>query len=280
MVRARLGAAVIATAAAAAFAAGCGGSAGSAARDTEQPAGRAVLHILFPDGFTRAQMAGRVDAVRGIAKRSRHVTMRATGPGYLAATRSSAVPGRFAGDGKRRPLEGFLFPAKYAFYADDPARRIVQLQLDAFRSNWSKLDLRYARSKNLTPYDVLIIASMIQGEVVAPEERRLVAAVIYNRLHLRMPLGIDATLRYGLHIPPTESITTSQLQSNSPYNTRKLRGLPPTPISNPGLAAMRAAAHPAKVPYLYFARKKDKRHHYFTADYQAFLRFLKANGYG
>jgi uncharacterized YceG family protein len=279
MVRARLAAAIVAAAAAVALVAGCGGSTGSAARDAEA-AGRPVLHILFPDGFTRAQMAGRVDAVREIAKRKRDVTMRATERGYLAATRSSTLPGRFAGDGKRRQLEGFLFPAKYAFYADDPARRIVQLQLDAFRSNWSKLDLRYARSKNLTPYDVLIIASMIQGEVVAPEERRLVAAVIYNRLHLRMPLGIDATLRYGLRIPPTESITKSQLRSNSPYNTRKLRGLPPTPISNPGLASMQAAAHPAKVPYLYFARKKDKRHHYFTADYQAFLRFLKANGYG
>jgi uncharacterized YceG family protein len=273
MVRPPLAAAAVALAAA--LLAGCGGS-GSAARE---PAPE-ILHILFVDGFTRAQMAERVGAVREIARRTRDVTMRATPKGYLAASRSSPLPGRLAGDGKRRSLEGLLFPAKYAFYANDRARRLVQLQLKAFRENWRKVDLSYARSKNLTPYDVLIIASMIQGEVVVPKERRLVAAVIYNRLRLGMPLGIDATLRYGLKIPPTKSITKAHLASNSPYNTRKLRGLPPTPISNPGLASMQAAAHPAKVPYLYFARKKDKRHHHFTADYDDFLRFLRANGYG
>ena len=80
-----------------------------------------------------------------------------------------------------------------------------------------------------------------------PAERKLVSAVIYNRLHARMPLGIDATLRYGLHIPPTQSILESQLQSDNPYNTRKTTGLPPTPITNPGLASIQAAAHPAHV---------------------------------
>jgi UPF0755 protein len=272
----RPGVVVAILAAAGVILAGCGGSS-SSATTTSAPE---VLKIIFPDGFTRAQMAERVAAVRGIAKRRRGVTMRATPTAYLAATRSSALPGRFAGDGKRRPLEGFLFPAVYDFYSNDTARRLVKLQLAAFHENWAKIDLGYARSKNLTPYDVLIIASMIQGEVVAPKERKLVAAVIYNRLRLRMPLGIDATLRYGLHIPPTRSISKADLASNSPYNTRKLRGLPPTPISNPGVASIQAAAHPARVPFLYFARKKDKRHHYFTASYDKFLRFLRANGYG
>jgi cell division protein YceG involved in septum cleavage len=276
MVRDRLVAAVATSACMAAVLAGCGGGAGS----TAAPSGPEILRIIFPDGFTRVQMAQRVGAVRGIARRTRGVTMRATPKGYLAATRSSPVPGQFSRDGKPRSLEGFLFPAGYEFYANDSARRLVALQLDTFRRNWARLDLRYARSKNLTPYDVLIIASMIQGEVAVAKERKLVAAVIYNRLRLRMPLGIDATLRYGLHIPPTRSITKAHLASNSPYNTRKLRGLPPTPISNPGLASLQAAAHPAKVPYLYFARKKDKKHHYFTASYDDFLRFLKANGYG
>ncbi len=252
--------------------AGCGGS----TADTRPP----VLHILFVDGFTRAQMAERVGAVRRIARQRRHVTMRATPAGYLAATASSPVPGRLAGDGKRRSLEGLLFPALYAFYANASARQLVQLQLAAFRRNWAKVDLSYARSKRLTPYDVLIIASMIQSEVAVPSERRLVAAVIYNRLRLDEPLGIDATLRYGLHIPPTQPITKADLASSSPYNTRKLRGLPPTPISNPGLASMQAAAHPANVPYLYYARKRNSRRHFFTASYQAFLRFLNANGYG
>jgi UPF0755 protein len=109
----------------------------------------------------------------------------------------------------------------------------VNGQLAAFRKSWAKVNMRYARSRNLTPYDVLIIASMVEEEVVAPEERRLVAAVIYNRLKAGMTLGIDATLRYGLGISPTESIRQSQLDSDNPYNTRKLAGLPPTPITNP-----------------------------------------------
>ena len=103
------------------------------------------------------------------------------------------------------------------------------------------MNLRYARSKNLTPYDVLIIASMIEKETVAPEERKLVAAVIYNRLRNRMPLGIDATIRYGLDVPGTEPLKKSDIESDNPYNTRRRLGLPPTPISNPGLASMRAA---------------------------------------
>jgi uncharacterized YceG family protein len=156
----------------------------------------------------------------------------------------------------------------------------VANQLDAFCQNWRRLNLGYARSKHLTPYDVLIIASMVEKETLSPDERQLVAAVIYNRLHARMPLGIDATLRYGLDISPTESIHESQLQSDSPYNTRKRLGLPPTPIANPGLASMQAAAHPARVNYLYFVRKPDKKHHFFTASYQAFQDYANAHGYG
>ena len=121
---------------------------------------------------------------------------------------------------------------------------------------------------------------MIEEETVVPAERKLVSAVIYNRLHARMPLGIDATLRYGLHIPPTQSILESQLQTDNPYNTRKTTGLPPTPITNPGLASIQAAAHPAHVDYLYFVRKPDKIHQYFTASAAAFAQYECAHGYG
>jgi cell division protein YceG involved in septum cleavage len=97
-----------------------------------------------------------------------------------------------------------------------------------------------------------------------------------------MPLGIDATLRYGLHIPPTESIHQSQLQTPNPYNTSALGGhfgLPPTPIGNPGLASLQAAAHPAKVNFLYFVRKPDKKHHFFTDSLDAFNAYKAAHGY-
>jgi uncharacterized YceG family protein len=236
------------------------------------------LHIVFPEGFTVREMAARVGAVRRIAKSERHVTPLLSSRGYAAsARRTSPAP---CLRGKRKSIEGFLFPATYEFFAQTTNAQLVQDQLAAFCENWNQVDLAYARRKNLTPYDVLIIASMIEKETLSPDERPLVSAVIYNRLHARMPLGIDATLRYGFNIPPTESIRQSQIDSHSPYNTRKIPGLTPTPIANPGLASMQAAAHPAKVKYLYFVRKPDKKHHFFTASYAAFKRYEAAHGYG
>ena len=236
------------------------------------------FHIVFPEGFTRRQMASRVSAVAGIARRERHVKPRLSSGGYLAATRRTRLPSCFKGGA--HGIEGFLFPATYEFFPKTTSARLVDDQLTAFCDNWRQVDLAYARRKRLTPYDVLIIASMVEKETLSPDERQLVSAVIYNRLHAGMPLGIDATLRYGLNIPPTESIHESQLASDSPYNTRKHTGLPPTPIANPGLASMQAAAHPAKVNYLYFVRKPDKKHHFFTASYAAFQRYAAAHGYG
>jgi uncharacterized YceG family protein len=177
-------------------------------------------------------------------------------------------------------MEGFLFPATYEFFPQTTSAQLVKDQLSAFCENWEQVDLAYAKSRNLTPYDVLVIASMVEKETLSPDERQLVSAVIYNRLRKGMPLGIDATLRYGLDIPATEAIRQSQLESESPYNTRKQLGLPPTPIANPGLASMQAAAHPAKVNYLYFVRKPDKKHHFFTASFEEFQNYANAHGYG
>jgi uncharacterized YceG family protein len=236
------------------------------------------FHVVFPEGFTLRQMADRVGVVRGIAARERHVKPLLSTRAYRAAVRRAGVPRCFRG--RPRSLEGFLFPATYEFFKATTSAQLVQSQLSAFCDNWQRVDLAYARTKNLTPYDVLIIASMVEKETLSPDERPLVAAVIYNRLHQRMPLGIDATLRYGLDIPPTESIRQSQLESDSPYNTRKLLGLPPTPIANPGLASMQAGAHPAKADYLYFVRKPDKKHHFFTASFAAFQEYEATHGYG
>jgi UPF0755 protein len=240
----------------------------------------AVLRIIFPEGFTRREMADRVAAVRQIAIEKRGVTPRLTRTGYLEASGSSVPPREFRRDWKLSSIEGFLFPATYEFTKLTSSGRLVRDQLSAFRRNWHKVDLRYARSKNLTPYDVLIIASMIEKEAVAPAERKLVAAVIYNRLHNRMPLGIDATIRYGRNVPGTEPLKQSDIHSNNPYNTRNRLGLPPTPISNPGLASMRAAARPARVDYLYFVRKPDGIHHFFTASESEFCQKSLEYGYG
>jgi uncharacterized YceG family protein len=237
------------------------------------------LRIIFPEGFTRTEMAERVAAVREIAIERRGVTPRLTRSSYLAATGVAKPPPQFRADWRDGVIEGFLFPATYEFTRLTPSRRLVADQLAAFRRQWARVDLRYARSKNLTPYDVLIIASMIEEETAVPSERRLVAAVIYNRLRNRMPLGIDATIRYGLGIPGTESLTKEALATDGPYNTRLRTGLPPTPITNPGLASMRAAARPAAVDYLYYVRKPDSLAHFFTASESEFLRKVCEYGY-
>ena len=235
-----------------------------------------VLRIIFPEGFTRDQMAARVGEVRTIAKERRKITPKLTAKGYTAATEKAKIPAEFRKDA--RGIEGFLFPATYEFTAKTTAKQLVADQLAFFEENFSKVDLAFAKKKNLTPYDVLIIASMVEKETIAPDERPKVAAVIYNRLKAGMPLGIDATIRYGLDVPGTEPLRVSQLESDNPYNTRNRTGLPPTPIANPGLASIQAAAHPADVDFLFFVRKPDKIHHFFTASEDEF--FAKACEYG
>ena len=231
----------------------------------------ARLRVIFPEGFTRREMADRVAVVRQIAIDRRGVRPRLTREAYLRATANAKPPAEFRKDWAGRSIEGFLFPATYEFTQYTSPAKLARDQLEHFRRQWRKVNLRYARAKNLTPYDVLIIASMIEKEAVAPSERRLVASVIYNRLRLGMPLGIDATIRYGRNVPGTEPLRLSDLESDSPYNTRKRLGLPPTPISNPGLASIQAAAHPAQADYLFFVRKPDGVHHYFTASESEFL---------
>jgi UPF0755 protein len=240
------------------------------------PPPKPVLRIIFPEGFTRAEMADRVRAVNKIAEKKRKITPSLSPRAYLRAADSRKAPEGFPYRKKVEHLEGFLFPATYEFTEDTTSEELVDQQLDAFMRAWDQLDLDYARSKKLNAYDVLIIASMVEKEVQVPKERPLVAAVIYNRLRVGLPLGIDATIRYGLDIPPTEPIHVSELESDSPYNTRRFAGLTPTPIANPGLASLQAAAHPEKVDYLYFVRKADCKSHFFTASEEEFLNYSRA----
>jgi peptidoglycan lytic transglycosylase G len=256
-----------------------GSSAGEASTglvDTAPP--KPILRIVFPEGFTRKEMARRITAVNGIAFDERGIETSLRAKAYLEATENVKPRQLPAGFKNADPpnLEGFLFPATYDFTEDTTSPDLVADQLEAFGRAWSDVDMKYARSKNLTPYDVLIIASMVEKEVQVPRERAIVAGVIYNRLRAKMPLGIDATIRYGFDIPPDQAILQSQLDTDNPYNTRLRAGLPPTPISNPGLAALQAAAHPADVDYLYFVRKADCKSHFFTASLQKFNDYSRA----
>ena len=145
-------------------------------------------------------------------------------------------------------------------------------QLQAFKRRFATVDLRAARTKNLSAYDVLTIASMIEREADLNRERPLIAEVIYNRLKQGIPLGIDATTRYELN-DFTRPLTASDFARNSPYNTRLHKDLPPTPIGNPGLSSIQAAAHPAKGKLLYYVVKPGVcGEHAFSSSYAQFLR--------
>ncbi|HYP55452.1 MAG TPA: endolytic transglycosylase MltG [Solirubrobacterales bacterium] len=214
-------------------------------RDDPPPAPAAAprtMTLTVPEGLSRAQTAELAEeaGLRG---------------DYMAATVSSPYlkPARYGG-GSAKDLEGFLFPDTFELRRRAPVTDLVQLQLEDFERRIAGVDMSYARSKNLTTYDVLIIASMVEEEAQLESERPLIAAVIYNRLSDGMPLGIDATIRFatGNYTAP---LTESELATDSPYNTRLKTGLPPGPIGNPGLASIEAAARPANVDYLFYVVK-------------------------
>jgi YceG-like family len=204
-----------------------------------------VVKVLIPEGETRAQIAAiaRRDGLRG---------------DYLgASTRSPGLqPRRFGAPAGTPSLEGFLFPATYQVRRHGSVSELVADQLEAFHERFGPQLERRARALALTSYQLLTVASMVEREALLPHDRPLVAAVIYNRLHLRMPLGIDATIRYALN-DFEKPLTEAQLQTPSPYNTRLHVGLPPTPISNPGMEAIEAAAHPAHAAYLFYVDGAD-----------------------
>jgi UPF0755 protein len=227
---------------------------------TTPPTAAKVTNVTIVEGRTRAQVNDllRSEGVPG---------------SYFAATRRSPLI-NFAAYGAPRhtpDLEGFLFPDTYQLVEPINIQKLVNDQLTTFRQQFAKVNLGYARSKHLTPYDVLIIASLVQGEAATAHDEPLVASVVYNRLALGMPLQLDSTTRYatGNYTTP---LTQSQLNSPSPYNTRNHKGLPPTPIDNPGLAAIEAAAHPAHTNFLYFvARVCGNGSSAFESNYNQFL---------
>lgn len=220
-----------------------------------------TVKVTIPEGFTVAQSAALVAAkVPGVKKSA-----------YLRLAR--AHPPAFALQGYKQgtTLEGLLFPATYEVAPGTSAAGFIAKQLTAFRENLGEVDLTRAGKANLTPYDVVTIASMVEREAEAPQERPLVAAVIWNRLRKGMRLQIDATIQYALG-KQKPVLTYHDLTIDSPYNTYTHGGLPPTPIANPGLASLMAAADPAHVDYLYYVARNDgSGRHYFTNSYSQFL---------
>jgi UPF0755 protein len=226
---------------------------------TTAPKAASVTDLTITEGKTRRQTDAllRAEGIHG---------------SYVAATRHSPLldPHRYGAPRHTPSLEGFLFPSTYQLREPIKISALVADQLKTFKAQFRKVKLGFARSKHLTPYDVLTIASMIEAEAATAHDRPLISSVIYNRLRDRMPLQIDATTRYatGNYSRP---LTVSELNSPSPYNTRIHKGLPPTPIDNPGMAAIQAAAHPAHTNYLYFVVKPcGNGEHAFASSFQKF----------
>jgi cell division protein YceG involved in septum cleavage len=213
--------------------------------------------VTIPEGYSRAQTA-QVAREAGL------------GGSYMKASQGH---------------EGFLFPDTFELERGAPASDLVQLQLQDFKRRVAGVDMGYARSKNLTTRDVVTIASMVEREAQLESERPLIAAVIYNRLHEGMPLGIDATIRFATG-NYTKPLSESELATNSPYNTRTSVGLPPGPINSPGLAAIEAAAHPAKTGFLFYVNDPNgcgelafsKTEAEFERDVERYEKAREANG--
>ena len=212
---------------------------GAAIDALSTPPVKRTTSVTIPEGYTRSQAAQLVEEA-GV-------------PGdYTEATVKSKYlnPASYGGKNANN-LEGFLFPDTFELKPTAPVEDLVQLQLQDFKRRIKGVDMSYAKSKNLTVFDVVTIASMVEDEAGLDSQRGLVASVIYNRLHEGMPLGIDATIRFATG-NYTEPLTESELAIDSPYNSRTNAGLPPGPISNPGLASIEAAAHPPKTDYLFY----------------------------
>jgi peptidoglycan lytic transglycosylase G len=225
---------------------------------TAPPAAR-VTELTVIEGETRAQLSRLLhrQGIRG---------------SYLLSTRRSRGlnPAQYGAPRNVPSLEGFLFPSTYQLREPITVAALVADQLQTFAREVRNVNLRAARHVHLTAYDVLKIASLIQGEARTAGDRARIASVIYNRLRARMPLQIDATVRYatGNYTAP---ITISQLHSSSPWNTYTHTGLPLTPINSPGLAAIQAAAHPARTSYLFFVVKPcGNGAHAFASTYAQF----------
>jgi len=210
---------------------------------SKSPAATNIVSLVIPEGKSRREIAPSIKSLTG---------------NYLAATKSSPLlnPRRYGAKGATS-LEGFLFPATYQLRRGQNVKALVDKQLTTFKQRFATVSMSNARRVNLTPYDVLVIASLVERETATQSERGLVASVIYNRLHAGTPLGIDATTRFQYN-DWVHPIRESWLQSPSRYNTRTHDGLPPGPIGNPGLASIRAAANPPRTKYLFYVANACK----------------------
>ncbi len=224
------------------------------------PSSRMLGRVTVPEGLTVAQTLQVL--AQGTEIPLEQYTAAAANPGALGLPPYA-----------QNRLEGFLFPATYDIEPSSTAVQILTKLVDRFEQAAQKTDLVAGAEKlGLTPYQVVIVASLIEREVKKDEEYAQVARVVYNRLDRNMPLGIDAAVLFGVGKTAGGQLTASDLAKDTPYENRRKTGLPPTPIASPGEATLVGALNPVPGDILYYVLASKDGTTFFTSDYNAFLR--------
>ena len=232
-------------------------------------AGDAVptMAVTIPEGLTLGETARTVAAGTGVSAVGFEEAARETDYGYA-----------FLEDESIETTEGYLFPRRYDFEKGVTAAQVVDRLLGQYLLETEGLDIAGARERHgLTEHELVTVASLIEKESANAGERPVIASVIYNRLGRDMPLQIDATIQYALE-RPKENLSLSDLEVDSPYNTYENPGLPPGPICSPSRQSLEAAIDPDQTGYLYYVLKANDQEHFFTDDYEAFLRAKEEAG--
>jgi UPF0755 protein len=229
--------------------------------------------LTIPEGTTTKQLLAKLETKLGL-DRQRFLS---AADEIVAQARSESSNARYPWLAQIpnnaeliHPLEGYLFPDTYAFQVGVSEQQVIETLLAQTDKKLKQLPSDWQQQLNklgLTVHQMFIIASIIEREVIVPEERPIVAGVLYNRLQKNMPMQSCATVQYLL---PNQKkrLLYADLEIQSPYNTYLNSGFPPGPIANPGLAAMKAALYPAETPYLFFVTRNDgSSGHYFAKTY-------------
>ena len=221
------------------------------------PEGEETFALTFQEGLWLTEMAEKISKETDLS-----------GEKFLQLLESGKVTSPLLPE-EGGTMEGLLFPSTYSFFVSAKERDIAQKMVDEMTNRAEELGLA-DNDFGLTPYEVIIVASMIEAETRKDDERPMVARVIYNRLEQGIALGIDATYLYALK-ERNRSLTVSDLAIDSPYNLRTNGGLPPTPIGAPGQASLEAAMKPADGDWLFYVLADCEGNHAFSESNEQFL---------
>jgi len=221
------------------------------------------ITVTIPEGFRLDQIAERLRKEAGISRKE-FLKLAESGAPYFAENHP------YLAGAYKNSLEGYLFPKTYQLREGMAAEEVIEMMLDQFDRETADLDFAAAQERGLGPAEVVTLASMIERESKLDKERELVSSVIYNRLAKGMRLKIDATIEYVLRDKRLR-LTYADLFTKTPYNTYLHEGLPPGPISNPGLKSLQAAVAPADTQFIYYVLTGKDGSHTFTTNLADFL---------